>query len=134
MSMAMLVCAACAVRETPVPPATPIRFQVAGIEIRNELPSPVTDVQVLIQATGGFVSCGTIHAGSACATSFPQRAYRGDPISVTWKEHGAPQSAEPFELQAPAGAEPDRLLWVQVVIFAPGEAGARLLGERPPNR
>ncbi len=97
--------------------------------MRNELSFRITDVQVLVPRTGEFVSCGSVFPGTACAAAFPQRDYRGDPLSVTWRERGEPQSVEDFVLEVPAGLDTGRPVWLQVVIFSPGNAGARLLSE-----
>jgi hypothetical protein len=109
-------------------------FEIAGIEIRNDLEYPVTEVQVLVPDTGEFVSCGSVFARTSCAAAFPLREYRANALRITWKEHGQLRSVDDFVLQAPAALDAGRPVWVQVVIFAPGQAGARLLRERDTQR
>ncbi|MEJ8569465.1 hypothetical protein [Elongatibacter sediminis] len=126
--------AGCATAPDPVPEKPPVRFEIAGVDIRNELDYPVTDVQVLVHATGGLVSCGTVFPDSSCATSFPLREYRGDAISVSWEERGEPRSIEDFELEPPRGLDTRKPVWVQIVVYSPGNAGARVLSEQPSRR
>lgn len=128
-----LLAGACAA--TPEsPPQTAPRLEITGIEIRNELAYPVSDVRVLVSATGEFVACSQIMGGTACQTSFPLRSYRGNAMRVTWNEHGEPQVLDDFVLKAPDWLAPGKPAWLQIVIFAPGDAGARLLSERPELR
>lgn len=129
-----VLCAGCAsVSEMPAEPAA-TGLEIAGVEIRNELAYPVTDVRVLLPESGDFVSCGTVFPDTTCATAFPLLEYHGDPLSVTWQERGQPQAMKPFRLRVPPGMDATRPLWVQVVIFAPGSGGARLLTERSSPR
>lgn len=129
LCVACALCASCAASGTTEREAQPRLFEIAGVEIRNELQFRVTDARVLVPRTGEFVSCGTVFPGTACSAAFPQRDYRGDPLSVTWQERGEPQSVEDFVLEVPAGLDTARPVWLQVVIFSPGNAGARLLSE-----
>lgn len=133
-ALLFLLCAACAGAPQPSARPAPVLFDIAGLEIRNELVYRVTEVQVLDSASGGFVSCGTVFPGTACATSFPLREYRGEALSVSWKEHGQPQAVDEFVLEVPAAFDTSRPVWVQVVVFAPGSAGARVLSRRPDER
>ena len=107
----------------PSPPA----YEIDGIRIRNELNTDVTDVQTLVPRTGDFVSCGTVLAGTSCSTSFPGRAYRGNPVQITWKEQGQQQGTAEFTLDRPETLDPAVPAWIEVVIFSPGQAGARMV-------
>lgn len=129
--MCALVLGGCAATQAPAPSHAPLQFEIAGVEIRNELDYRVTDVQVMVAATGSFVSCGSVFPDTSCATSFALREYRGEALSVTWKEHGAAQSEDDFVLRTPAGLDTSRPVWIQVVIFAPGDAGARVMSAGP---
>lgn len=132
--MTALLAAGCAVTPEDAPQAGAPRLEIAGIEIRNELAYPVSDVRVLVSATGEFVTCSQVMGGTACQTSFPLRSYRGNAMRVTWVEHGEPQVLDDFVLKAPAWLAPGQPAWLQIVIFAPGDAGARLLSARPELR
>jgi len=99
---------------------------IDGVQINNQLSITITDVQVLVPATGNFVSCGAILRHTACSTSFPGRQYKHTPVQVTWKEQGQAQATGNFVIDPPASLDPSRQLWMEVVIFAPGQAGAKL--------
>lgn len=101
--------------------------QIQGFSIENELPYPVTDVMVEVPATGAFAGCGNILAGTACNSSFPEADYRDNPIVIRWSERGKPQATKPFRVSLPDSMAPGTSAWLQVVIFAPGQAGAKLL-------
>jgi hypothetical protein len=98
--------------------------QIDGMMIRNQTQMWVSAVRVLLPATGGFVSCGNIAPGSMCSTSFPQTAYTGDPVEITWSQAGQIHSTGPFEMQLPDDLDAGRTASVNVVIAAPGSAGA----------
>ena len=53
--------------------------------------------------------------------------YRRNPILVTWREHGEAQATDEFTVDLPAGAGRDDSFWLEVVIYAPGLAGARFV-------
>ena len=102
-------------------------INVEGIIIRNSLPYVVTDVMVEVPATGGFAGCGNIIQRTECRTSFPARDYKRNPILVSWKERGSPHQTDEFVVDLPAGAQPGDVVWLEVIVFAPGQAGARLV-------
>jgi hypothetical protein len=100
---------------------------VEGIVISNELPFPVTDVMINIPATGGFAGCGNIMQASACRTSFVAVDYRADAMVVSWKEYGKPHATDSFVVEAPEGMDPEKPVWLRVVIFAMGQAAAEFV-------
>ena len=102
-------------------------IHVEGIIIQNGLYYPVTDVMVEVPATGGFAGCGNIIQRTGCKTSFPARDYRGNPVVVSWKEHGTPHQTDPFVVKLPDNAVPGDVFWLEVVVFSAGQAGARLV-------
>jgi hypothetical protein len=116
----------------PKPQESPVLAQAAGIVIRNELAYPVHDVLIEVPATGGFAGCGMILRRSQCSTSFPAAAYRGEGMIVRWTEYGEAHATDEFVLDLPTAADPDEALWVEVVIFASGQAGARLVSGPGP--
>lgn len=117
--LCVLVLMACAGVRPDVP-----ALQIDGMVIRNQTQMWISAVRVLLPATGGFVSCGNIAPGSMCSTSFPQTAYKGDPIEITWSQAGQIHATGPFELQRPDDLDAERAASVSVVIAAPGSAGA----------
>ena len=106
--------------------------EIDGIVIRNQLAYPVHDVMVEVPATGGFAGCGMILRRSQCSTSFPAAAYRRNPLVVRWTEYGEARATDEILLEPPAGANAAAGWWLEVVIFAPGQAGARLVSPPAP--
>ena len=102
-------------------------LELGGFIIRNALVYPVTDVLVEAPATGRFAGCGNLLPRSECRNAFEAIDYRENEVVVSWKEHGEAQSTDPFRLDPPAGAQAGDTLWLEVVIYAPGLAGARLV-------
>lgn len=100
---------------------------IDGIVIRNELPYPVTDVMMEVPATGAFAGCGNVLPRTACANDFPGLDYRSNAVLVRWREHGTAHSTGEFVIEIPETSRPGEAAVVEVVIFAPGEAGARLI-------
>ena len=100
-------------------------LEIDGIRIVNELDIDVTNVRILVPATGDFVSCGNILAKTSCSSSFPGRAYQGNAVQISWKESGRPHSTPEFRLEPPASPGKASSTWIEVVIFLPGQAGAR---------
>jgi hypothetical protein len=116
---------ACSVPETA--PSVPGGIEIEGVVIRNQLAFAVTDAGILALSTGNFVSCGNITARTACSTGFPNRNYSSGKLVVRWRERGVDQSTDEFELQIEGDIDAHRPAWIEVVIFSPGEAGARLV-------
>jgi hypothetical protein len=100
---------------------------IDGIEIRNELAYPVTDVMIEVPATGAFAGCGNLLPRTACSNAFEGVDYRSNAVIIRWKERGAEHSTGEFVIEIPADLRPGSRAVVEVVIFAPGEAGARLM-------
>jgi len=99
---------------------------ISGIVIRNELPYPVTDVMIEVPSTGNLAGCGNILPRSECSNAFEQLDYRANPVVIRWKEHGQPQQTDEFTIKMPGAARPGDAYRVEVIVFAPGQAGARL--------
>ena len=95
--------------------------------IRNELPFPVTDVMINIPATGVFAGCGNIMQRSECRTSFEVVNYAGNALVVSWKEYGKPHKTGEIVMDFPEDLVAGRPAWLEVVIFAMGQAGAQLI-------
>lgn len=110
------------VRETKPPSVT-----IDGLTIRNELAYPVTDVMIEVPATGAFAGCGTVLPRTECSNRFEQLDYQAHAVRIRWREHGREQSTGEFVIEVPAGMKPERPARVEVILFSPGEAGARLV-------
>ena len=118
---------ACAARlPADLSPETP-PIVISGLEIRNDLPYTVTDVMIRVPETGGFAGCGNILARSRCNNRFEEIDYRANEVVISWRERGQPHQTGPFRIDLPADAATQRTYRVQVVIYSPGQAGARLV-------
>lgn len=107
-------------------------INIEGIIIRNQLAYPVTEVMVQVPATGGFAGCGNIVQRTACSTSFPAADYRRNAIVISWREHGAVQGTDEFIVAVPDGMAPGTSAWLEVIVYAKGQAGARLVTDPGP--
>ena len=105
------------------PEATGLVIQ--GIVIRNELAFPVTDVRIDVPATGAFAGCGNVLGGSECRTAIEAVDYRANGVVISWKEYGQPHKTDEFVIRIPDQLDPARPAWLEVIIFAMGQAGAR---------
>ena len=124
MVCALLIgCATGLHEERPLPGQSAV---ISGVVIRNELPYPVMDVMIEVPATGGFAGCGNILPRSECSNAFEQLDYRANPVVIRWKERGQPQQTDEFTIKLPGAARTGDAYRVEVIVFAPGQAGARL--------
>ena len=125
--LAAALLAGCAVPRSGVGKSDIPVLVIDGIVIRNELVYPVTEVMIEVPATGAFAGCGNVLPRTACANAFPGVDYRSNAVLVHWREHGAAHSTGEFVIEIPDTLRPGEAAVVEVVIFAPGEAGARLI-------
>lgn len=95
--------------------------------IRNELPFPVTDVMINVPSTGNFAGCGNVMSRSECRTGFEKVDYTANVFVVSWKEWGQPHQTAEIVLDLPEGLYPEKPVWLEVVIFAMGQAGAQFI-------
>ena len=91
------------------------------------MPFPVTDVMINIPATGMFAGCGNIMQHSECRTSFEVVNYAGNALVVSWKEYSKPHKTAEFVMEVPENLVAGKPAWLEVVIFAMGQAGARFI-------
>jgi hypothetical protein len=104
---------------------------IVGVVMRNELAYPVTDVMIEVPATGSFAGCGTVLPRAECRNTFQEVDYRGDAVVVRWRERGELHQTDEFSINPSAGTRPGEVFSVEVVVFAPGQAGARLVEATP---
>ena len=100
---------------------------ISGIAIRNQLPYTVTDVMIEVPETGNFAGCGTILPGAVCRNRFQQLDYRDNAVVIRWREHGEAQQTDEFRIQLPEHARAGAEYLIEVIVFAPAQAGARLV-------
>jgi hypothetical protein len=110
---------------TSVNQATPL--QIDGMLIENQTLMRVTAVRLLVPVTGNFVSCGNIAPNSMCSTTFPETAYTGNPVEITWSQDGQIFSTGEFVLEIPEGMDENQPALVQIVIAGRGSAGALII-------
>ncbi|MEJ2385162.1 MAG: hypothetical protein P8Y54_12330 [Xanthomonadales bacterium] len=106
--------------------------RIDGIVIRNELAYPVHDTMIEVPATGGYAGCGMILRRSACSTSFPAADYRREALVFRWTEYGEPHAITDIVLEPPQDRATAEAYWLEVIIFASGQAGARLISAPAP--
>lgn len=121
-SLCAFLLTACASK--PVEQVPPL--QIEGLAMNNQTQMWVTAARLLVPATGNFVSCGNIPPGSMCSTTFPETAYKGNQIEITWSQGGQIHSTGLFVLQLPADLDDTKPAYVRVIISGPGTAGAAI--------
>ena len=99
-------------------------LQISGLVIENQTQMWVSAAQLMVPATGRFVSCGNISPQSMCSTGFPETDYTGNPVQITWSQAGQIHSTAEFVLDPPEDLDIGKPAVVRVVITAPGAAGA----------
>lgn len=124
---------ACAAGRAPQPSPEAPTVVISGFEIRNELPYTVTDVMIRVPATGGFAGCGNILPHSRCTNRVEEVDYRASEVVISWKERGQPHETEPFRVELPEDPAAGGTFAVSVIVFAPGQAGARLVPVPTPR-
>jgi len=98
--------------------------QISGMVMENQTEMYLTAVSLMVPATGGFVSCGTITPGTSCSTTFPEVEYTGNPVEITWRQAGQIHTSGQFRLLIPTDLDKRRPAEVRVVISGPDTAGA----------
>lgn len=102
-------------------------IQISGMVLQNQTQMYVSAVRLLVPATGNFVSCGNIPPKSMCSTTFPEAAYTGNPVEITWSQGGEIHSTGQFIVQLPTDLDKKRPAMVHIVISGPGLAGAMIV-------
>jgi len=98
--------------------------------MENQTEMYLSAVSLMVPATGGFVSCGTITPGTTCSTTFPEVEYSGNPVEVTWRQAGQAHTSGLFHLQIPTDLDKRKPAEVRVVISGLDAAGAIII-QRP---
>lgn len=121
-----LLAGACAAPASP----TVELVQIDGLKFENQTDRYVSAVRLLVASTGAFVSCGNVAPHSMCSSTFPEAAYTGSPVEVSWSQDGQIYSTGQFSLRLPADFREGVPATVHVVIAGPGSAGAMLIQSR----
>lgn len=125
-----LLVSACSAVPAPEVSSQPVVL-IAGMIIRNELLYPVTGVMIEVPETGAYAGCGNILPESNCRTSFEAMDYSGSAMVVSWKEYGQDHSTKEFTIEPGKDIDVSKPAWLEVRIFAAGQAGARFV--QPPG-
>jgi hypothetical protein len=112
---------------TTVPEDETQPVRITGMVMENHTQMYVSAVRLLVPVTGSFVSCGNIPPGSMCSSTFPEAAYTGNPVEITWSQGGRIHSTGQFVVQLPSDLDEDRPVQVHIVISGPGLAGAMIV-------
>lgn len=123
-ALALLLGACATTGDAPEP------LLVRGLEFENRSRTAVTSIQLLVPATGNFVSCGRIAPGARCAARFPEVSYAGHPIEVKWIQGGAEWTTGATPLNISSEARAAGAGEVRVVVISPGSAGVVLVPSR----
>jgi len=126
VTLCVLTLSACATGPVTREP----QVEISGMVMENQTEMYLSAVSLLVPATGGFVSCGTLTPGSMCSTTFPEVAYSGNPVEITWRQAGQMHTSGQFHLQIPTDLDRHKPAEVRVVISSPGAAGA-IIVQRP---
>jgi hypothetical protein len=131
-ALLLTVLSACAMSPEDGAATADSGIEIAGIIIRNDLAYPVTDVMVEVPATRRFAGCGNILPRSQCSTALPEAAYRQNAITIRWREYGREHAMEPFVVRVPDSMPEGTVAWLMVLVYAPGQAGAKLVTDPGP--
>ena len=104
-------------------------LQITGLEFQNRTQRFISATRLLVPATGGFVSCGAMGPGAFCASTFPERAYSGNPVEVTWSSTGQIHSTGLLQVLPSESVIEAGRARVRVVILGDGLAAIELLPE-----
>ena len=131
LCISLTLLTACASTIPAEPEPNPTGILIEGFLIRNGLPYSITDVMIEVPATGAFAGCGNLLPYSQCRSGFETVDYFGNAARVSWKEHGKSASTGEIVVEVPDDMAPGTVSEVEVIIFAPGQAGARLIRKVP---
>lgn len=120
VTLYLFACSTVTEEDTP-----PVR--IAGMVMENQTQMYISAVRLLVPVTGNFVSCGNIPPGSMCSSTFPEAAYTGNPVEITWSQGGRIHSTGQFVVQLPGNLDSDKPAQVHIVISGPGLAGAMIV-------
>jgi hypothetical protein len=104
---------------------------VAGLTFHNTTSSPIKNARLRVNKTHGTVACGFILPYKECSTTFPQRQYQGNAITVSWQQAGKTWTATDVYVQLPEHPIPNRTTTALITLGQNGSISARLI--QPPS-
>ncbi len=108
-----------------LPRATPLT--VVGLSFHNATSTPIHNAKLSVSKTHGMIGCGIILSHKECSTTFPQRQYQGNAITVSWEQAGQTWTAHNVEVQLPEYPIPDRPSTAVITLGEHGAISARLV-------
>ena len=73
-------------------------YIIDDIILRNATNAAIEDVQIKVEKVNKIFSCNYILPKTECSTSFPQRPYEGNRITISWKQNGRTIQTRPLQL------------------------------------
>lgn len=74
---------------------------VDGLVFQNLTDMPVSDMRIWVQKTKAFAVCSYMPPRGQCSTTFPVRHYKGNSVTVSWKQSEESWSKKDFTVEAP---------------------------------
>ena len=108
-----------------LPNSTPLT--VSGLTFHNATSTPITNARLSVRKSYGLVACGLILPHNECSTTFPQRHYQGNPITVSWQHAGQTWTSSDVTVQLPEHPIPDRTTTAVITFGENGSISARLI-------
>lgn len=100
---------------------------VAGLTFHNATSTPIKNARLSVSKTHGMVACGFILPHKECSTTFPQRQYQGNAITVSWQHAGHTWTSTDVYVQLPEYPIPNRPATAVVTLGENGSISARLI-------
>ena len=100
---------------------------VGGLTFHNTTSSPIKNARLSVHKTHGTVACGFILPYKECSTTFPQRQYQGNAITVSWQQSGQTWTATNVDVQLPEFPIPNRSTIALISLGENGSISARLI-------
>ena len=73
-------------------------YLINEILIRNETYGAIQDAQLKVEKFHGIFGCSYILPNTECSTTFPQRPYEGNLITINWKQNGQAIHSSPMRI------------------------------------
>lgn len=73
-------------------------YIIDDIILRNATNGAIEDVQIKVEKVNKIFSCNYILPKTECSTSFPQRPYEGNKVTISWKQSGRTIQTRPLKL------------------------------------
>ena len=106
-----------------------IDLKISGLAIINRTQTYISAAQLMVPATGNFMSCGSIAPGNICSTAFPEREFTGNPVVISWTMGSRIHNTGELTVVPSEEVIEKGFAVVRVMIVGQGVAGLELLPE-----